>query len=488
VSGTGTPDVERSAPPEESAFLGRVLDEGRGRHFDNRQLQPVDFATIDMGFVQERLAKVCAFAARVVKGRDAAAAHAGPLCKLALAAVEMLVAGTCVDGLQLDVLADRAGIGRGRLDAHLREGIFEMVDLAIRALFVLDRRRVFYEEAYGLAVEARRDSKRRGSGDGPGRCVLGFEQHHQTPGSLRFAGLALGGSERHLASVENALTTGTHHDWSCARADETEISHLTAVLGERPYGSYDEHLRALLGVEGRVRVLWLRASRNDPTAFDLLGVDIDVNELAEAVFSDRVLATSIPVGPPQRRRQLFDTIVQPGDDRTVIDGLVAAGRSGVAMRTLGPRLEIATPAQLESAGWRRKEVPMAPFHELLGVDRPVFGREWWHHEATHRLIRKVAVRGVGMAVQADEWQIFGRRRENLALATALIERYHQPWPLVCLTTAAEQCAPGRIYARKPEQQAGIRAVLRLARAVAVSADRDARRRGGAGADAAVPQS
>jgi hypothetical protein len=461
-----------------SAFAG-ARDAAPDPIADNTALlQPANFSIIDPLFAAERLTIAARFAERVL-GVDGIDFDGTVLRKLAMAAVDKLIDGTCDDGLQLDDLADRAGVSRGRLDPHLKGILLVAVDITIRALFALDRRRIWYEEWYTVAVEARRDSKRKPGG---GRRVLGFQQRQQTPGSLRLTGMALSGSVYELGASEITLTTGTHHDHSATVADDAEIAYFSDLLGERPAGPLHEHVRLLLAIETRARTLLVRASKFDRAAFAML--DVEPEQFLGAFCTDLVLAGPMPVGAPERRRRLFRDLINPGDDPATLHELIAQGRSGVALCTLDEAVLTATPEQLLAMGWRKVDVDARAFLRRLGVDQPVFGREWWHHPASHRMVRKIAVRGGGMAVDVQMWQLFGPRRSSLIMAMGLIERHHQPWPSECLHTAAEQCAPGRVYQRLPEQQAGARAVMRVGRASAVIADREARkpngrRRGGA---------
>ncbi|HEX5927430.1 MAG TPA: hypothetical protein VFY45_26675 [Baekduia sp.] len=423
--------------------------------------QPVDLKIAELRDVEERLRMAASFAGPVF-GVDPFV-----LWRIGYGAAALLREGRLGTGLQLTALTDAASIGRGHLDEHFSIEFVCAVDLAVRALAVLEGESVCCQQLYGTAVQAHKDSK-----------AYGVDKHAQTGASLRLLGMAAGSGDRHLATTDVVLTTGTKYDWSSDRAASAEIRRATRELGVAPPGPVDEHVEFLMAIEQTVKRAAARAARERPKLFgDHLG--LDATAFYRKAFTKLLVAGAIPVDPPTMRGRLSARIVHLGSTPEVLRVLQGAGRVGVAL--VDPAQHV--PADLARAGWTQRHPRRTVVHDRLHLSpHPEWGVEWWVNQRVGRVVRKGAV-GT-QAIVTRQWQGFGIDAspgfdEWLDAATALIERYEQPLPEACLGAADRDMSPGKVYARSAGQQACARAALRLGRAALVAGDRRMRRAVGA---------
>lgn len=414
--------------------------------------QPVDITTADLADATAKLYESLEIAARYVPEIDVYS-----IGQLGQAVMEATHRGEARTGLRLQTILENARVGSGHArQRHFRPELSELADLTIRlAAISSPRRAVRCECLFAAWAKTGRD-----------RNSLATDRIRNVTPGMRFAGLAVSCDDRHLPTSEIPFTAGTRHDYSSDRADPDGIARLEAKLGRRPSGTPAEHFDELLSTQRRARA---RLSAG-------LGKD-GGTLLAEAGFSDLVIAGAMPYGPATKRTLDGATTYWPGGDADLIDVLAGAGKQGVAH--LGRRdpngKHPPTQAELEGNGFIMKPFGRTSADERLATDVE-WGVTWFWRRESDQLLRVQLDEG---AVRIDDWRVIGLAND-LDVAVALVRRHEQQWMGSCLARVMIDTAPGLIEVSSYRSDAGLRDLLRVGNAALVDADRVGRARAAAG--------
>jgi hypothetical protein len=414
-------------------------------------LQPVDLSTVDVRDAVSLVRQAVEFAGKIV-GIDAYV-----IAALSAEVVRSVCTGKAADGLRLDELCRNSQTGSGRVRDHFGEPLVQAVDIAVRALTVLQGRPVIYDRLFSIAVRTRRSS-----------TAIGSDHIQGAAATLRMMGLAHSGRDRCVSTIDMTLTTDTRDDPTSPRANPERIAQLTEDLGHAPAGTVGEHTKELLARHARARRAVITAAIDRPRAFDGIGMTPDA--FASHAFADYVIGGGLACGPPHHRCRAHARVVHPGLEPDVVAALVQMKRKGVLSR--GPlRGDAGVARDLRSEGFEQFGPERTPLDERLAL-MPSYGVEWWRSIDSRRIIRREVAqsRQSAKSVRSDDWLVVGLE-ERPDVAVALIQRFEQQWTQGCIDRAMEACAPGMLLARGAQQQEALRALLRLANAAIVAANR-----------------
>ena len=368
--------------------------------------------------------------------------------------------GRAAAGLVLHELCAKARVGRGRVGQHYRPEWIRAAALAVRIIVAAGGRRVLYEELHTMPARTRRDHQ-------------GFATHHhkQAAHAVHFAGVALGASDRHTCAHAIPLTTGTRDDSSADVADVERIEGFAAELGHVVPGPVADHLHHLLVFERDLRSAVHQASDRLDDALRPLG--LDGRTLALNGFARLLLLDAMPFGPPTSRTRASSGIAYPGRDPDVLRVLGVAGRPAIAF--VGdfdvPSGVARVEGELEARGFVTVPWEGGELSDALGTPRTQpYGVEVLWSEDEAALVRREVVGGA----RAQKWVLTGTATDDLAAAIAIIERTRAGWPRELLRRSAEACGPGFLKSQNIASQAAWRALLLVADAALVDADRQQR--------------
>jgi hypothetical protein len=419
--------------------------------------EPVELAEVDPEEAIEILRPAIRAAARIVGGVDAYTFE-----QLGSELVRQIQSGASATGTNITKLCKAARTARSHLPDHYGRRWEMAADIAVRLITARAKRSVVYEEIYTAPAEIRRNHN-----------GLGSHHNEQAARAMHFAGNALGISDRHCASWGLPLTTGTRDDRSTPGADLGRISVFDRELGRRVPGSLAEHVEDVLRFQHDVRQSIHDA--RDSLAGALAELGLAPSDFVSRGFAQQLLLGPMRWGPPTSRRQLSSRTANPGLDRAVVDVLERSGRPAVAFAgdvpgDDDPRRLLAA---LDARGYRLIRWNVGSVGETLGIPPAApWGVQmlWSPNEAT--LLRRQA--GAGAWTKA--WRLVNVAEGDMPIAVALVERSLEDWPNSCLARAMAACAPGFLKSSNIASQAAWRALMRVADAALVDADRRMRAR------------
>ncbi len=211
-------------------------------------------------------------------------------------AVDLMLAGACVDGLSIDRFADLALVGRGRMDERFGPLWHEAGGLAMRALHAYYGRPVLYEEITSVPTPTRRRDP------GPGT-----DKHRGVARSRHYIVLSLGSAGRIAPESAMPFTFGTPDDHTSDRADARRIARFSRQLGHALPGTPAEHVATMLDRGRNVRARALRARIGRP---DLFGRHSLASEAMARAFSPLLLIPELPVRGARRAAPLVPRPVE----------------------------------------------------------------------------------------------------------------------------------------------------------------------------------
>lgn len=457
----GNPDdeAERAGPAPTSGPDGRQsprrMAPSRSRRAPETRM-PVSLETISDSAARQLLADALDLAAKIERTPDAFT-----MSKLAGAIVNGTLAGDAAVGLRVGTVCSYARVGRGHLDEHFTVGWRDLAALGVHSVYAGSRRRVLYEEIRSLPERV----GRRHHG-------LGSDHHPGCPRTRFLLVRSLSASDRHCPVSAIPLTTATRWD-STGELGRSEPAR-PAWSGEPlewPQ-TLDEHVDSLVEDATRLRRAY-NAAAADPAAAVLGGAD---QRALLTTFSNRFVMPPLPCGTPSDARREQAEIRHPGLDPAVIavferrkiDAVLACGIGGaVALPMPGAGFE---PLRIDGPnGPEPVQITHLPQAAELGITS-TWGVEHFHSPADRRIARRVTTPA---GVRTEIWQLVGFN-DDLPAAVALIERQAQcSWMGQCLQRFIGDCAPGKLKAHAPRSVAGLLALMILANAAIVDADRRA---------------
>jgi hypothetical protein len=417
---------------------------------------PVSLETISEGSARRLLADAVDLAAKIERAPDAFT-----VSNLAGAVVNGTLDGDSASGLRVGTVCSRARVGRGHLDEQFTVEWRDLTALAVHAVYAGSRRRVFYEELRSLPERV----GRRHHG-------LGSDQQPGCPRTRFLLVRSLSASDRHCPVSAIPLTTATRWDTTSELGRSDPASPSWSGEPHTWPQTLAEHVDTLLSDATRARRSFNTAA-SDPVAA-VLG-DADRRAML-ATFSNRFVMPPLSCGTPSDGRRDQAEIRHPGLDREVVavfqrrkaNAILACGIGDIAGSPLpSGGFE---PLRLDGPhGLAPLRITDLPHAAELGITS-TWGVEHFHSPGERRIARRVTTQG---GVRTEIWQLVGFD-DDLAAAVALIERQAQcSWMGHCLQRFLRDCAPGKLKAHAPRSVAGILALMILANAAIVDADRRA---------------
>ncbi len=195
------------------------------------------------------------------------------------------------------------------------------------------------------------------------------------------------------------------------------------------------------------------------------GRALSAEQFIASGFSDLIVAGPMPSGVPRRRRETAGDVLFPGLQHELIATLEDYKRKAVLYR--GPLSGRYDPARSSHGVFELIEPGPSHLEGVLG-SADDWGVEWYWSPADERLVRRAVD-----PVRIEDWRVVGLA-DDLATAVALISHRLRLWPQACIERAASDSGIGLLQARGVQSHAVLRAILRMANAAMVSAERRAR--------------
>jgi hypothetical protein len=350
------------------------------------------------------------------------------------------------EGLSIAELAERAGIGQGRIGERFDVHLPVFANVVVRGVQAQGGHRVFYEELSSHAAKA----GRRHNGVGTDKVPGG-------PNSLRMLAYSLGSSDRHCPVASEVLTTGTRWDRANPRYGTAFPRWAADYKGHIP-SSFAEHLQVVLESDRLARAALVQALDEESGAF--------VGRLTPrrmlAAFSPFLVVPPISYGRPDLPYRSHREILLPGRDEATVQLVLSARRHAVLAcgePTIDERLEF-------EDGSEGLIVGQLPSMYQLDIHKDHSVEYRWS-PTRHELGRYEAGRGARLEI----WRLVGYDdEESFWRMLSLIERYSQvTWTRGCTRRWEVDCRPGMQKAHMPESCAGVRALLKMANAAIVDA-------------------
>ena len=417
---------------------------------------PVDLSTVDVDEAVAIARQAIEAAAGVVGGVDAYI-----LQQLVEQVVMKVHSGNAAeDGVCVKEVAGAARVGTGHLPDHYTPESEIVADRAVRLILLSGRRRVLHEEIFTIAARSRRTQKN------------GYGAYHvkQAPSVIHFVGNAIGASDRYNISWAEPLVTGTPDDPSAAIADAARIADAAAARGRPVPATLADHVQQVLNFQRDLRKLVVEQA--GPFGEALRQVSLEpTRAVVGRAFARPVVVRAMPVGPPLGRGVPSASVALPGNDATIVEVLRRSGRPAIAYA--GPLGGGDDVSALRARGYTQMPWAVGELARPLAVpEDPPFGCELLWSDAEQTLVRRI----VGAGAWAAGWKVVGFPADGMPDAIALVERASESWPRGCLERATRAGAPGLLQGSTLPSQNTWRALLRVADAALVEAERRERAR------------
>ena len=417
--------------------------------------QPVSFREVESAEAVEIATTVIKAAAEVVPGVDAYI-----FTRLTEYVIGEIASGRAASGVRVKAACEAARIGHGHLPNHYTDAWELASALAVRLIPVITERRVHFEHIYSRPAAISREHNGLGTDHRPG-----------APQRMHFIGDALGTADTHMTSYAIPLLMGTRDDVNATAADGAHIQKFATERRRSLPASWGQHLDEVLGVRREL----IRALRARP---DLSGPLKPFGLTRDAIargFSRTFVVGAMPFGTPEKRTRESADLLIPARDGTLISALSHTdGRAIVsAGRPTGSGGQTPTADELYDRGYRDVPWDVGKLGEVFGLASIApWSVEYRYSRREQTLLRIEAAAGAWV----ESWRLIHFQESELPDAIALVERSLEDWPVHCLDRAYKDCAPGKLKADDVRSQNAWRAILRVADAALVAADRRKRRR------------
>jgi hypothetical protein len=374
------------------------------------------------------------------------------LLALAKGANQLLASGRAEHGVRIDELARAANYAS---DKHIREGFVgswprRWSALAIR-LMMADTAPVLAEHLIARAAKVRRESN-----------FIGYDQHPDCGKIKPLLNLYVGGIDRHLLNWQIPLTTATSYDRTHPRAALARIADVEQQLGEPLPATLVEHLELALAERATCHQLVQAGVSSRGEMFHEAGLD-PATAVARA-FSPLLVLDPLPHGAPRVPGEAYGRLVMPGDEAELLRVADKYGLVGIAACSDAEHAsELALPSRpLDLAvatitDWGLEASPWTIAFQAIG---------------DNLLLRVASDKG---GTRATLWRVFGMSNDDQR-ALALAQRDSEEWTHACALRANAAAPPGLVYAKDPAFRMAVRALVRVADAARVTAERDRRAR------------
>lgn len=369
------------------------------------------------------------------------------LLSLATATNRLIADGTATEGLQTSALADAANYAR---DTHIRELLNEpwirlWSALAIR-LIVAGQGRLLAEHLVSAPVRLRRDARRIGAEHRPGVANV--------KPMLR---AYLAGGDCHLVAAQIPMATASPHDRTSDNADLGLIGMAEAALGEALPDTAPSHVSLLLDERTRLSAYVSATSDAQPELFSEVGL-VPATIMRNA-FPDLVILDPLPIGAPRVKGEAYAQMIMPGEVPAMITHATEHGLAGIAACTRpDPRPPHTALADLDPGLAAEFGITASTLDVAIGI------------VDDHHLLR-VARSGSGTDMAL--WRVFGMTSDN-PRAAVLAQRAAEPWAAACSNRADAAAPLGMIYSKTPAWRRTLYALIALADAARVIAERTRR--------------
>jgi hypothetical protein len=369
------------------------------------------------------------------------------LLSLATATNRLIADGTAAHGLKTTELANAANYAR---DTHVRELLAEpwirlWSALAIR-LIIASQGRLLAEHLVSAPARLHRDARRIGAEDRPGVANV----------KPMLRAYVVGG-DCHLLAVQIPLATASPHDRTSDNADLPLIAEEEAALGEALPDTAASHVSLLLDERALLSHRVGAASGAQPELFSEVG--LNPVTIMRAAFPDLVILDPLPLGAPRVKGETYAQIVMPGEVPAITTRAMAHGLAGIAACTRpDPRPPHTGLADLDPRLAAEFGITVSTLDVAIGI-------------VDDRHLLRVARSGSGTDLAL--WRVFGMP-SNDPRAAVLAQRAAEPWAAAC-TKRADAAAPvGMIYSKTPAWRRTLYALIALADAARVIAERTRR--------------
>lgn len=414
-------------------------------NLDNEPTQtPVDLGQLNCDLAKRRLVapiRLAVSALPVISERDAVNLVGATIDRVALRAA----AGT-EEAISINELAEKAGIGHGRVGERFGVLLPSFANLVARGVYAQARKQVYYEELSGHAALV----GRRHNG-------VGTDKLPALANSLHLLAYNLGASNRHCPAISEVLTMGTRWDRTSQRFGTPLPSWASNLPDDLP-GPFAEHLAAVLQAD---RVARVRLAEAVGSGRARLENGITAKRL-KAAFSRFLVIPPIPYGPPETEYRSQAGVFLPGRDAATVEVALASGRSAA--------LACGAPAPSERLDFEEasESLVVGKLPSMYELDiHKIHGVEYRWSPKRHELGRYEA--GAGSSVQI--WRFVRcETKASFWRMVSLVERQAQvAWTERCTRRWERDCRPGLQRAHLPESCAGVRALLAMANAGIVDA-------------------
>jgi hypothetical protein len=368
---------------------------------------------------------------------------------LARGANAVLARGHAADGLHVEDLAYEANYAS---DKHVREGLEgpwprQWAALTIR-LMTASATPVLADQICTAPAPVRRESRRAG--------------YDSTPHMAKIKPLLrvhLAAADRHLLDWQHALVARTSWDRESVEPDFDAINALEEALGEQLPASLADHMRLALDERADCRSVLLEAVHAHPELF--LEAELDPESVVDHAFPDLAILAPLPHGSPKVEGESFSHMVMPGDDDQLVGLAARSGLSGIAACTL--RSDPRSPQRPLALDVRTASI--------WGLTAPSWSVAFraYGDDGILRVDR------TGGGARAFMYRVFGMSVDD-PRAVALVQRAAETWAEDCAARADSASPPGKVYAKDPAFRRAVLAIVAVADAAHVNAERA--RRGG----------
>jgi hypothetical protein len=354
-----------------------------------------------------------------------------------------------VNGAKVGDLAKAANYAS---DKHLRDDphgpwMRRWSAVAVRLLLAA-RVPLLVEHVASEATRVRRESR-----------AIGHDHHASCAHVKPLLSVYAGTIDQHLVDWQSQLVSGTCFDHTQEDADCDRIAKAEEDLGEPLRGSVIDHVALALDERELCKQLVAEAAAKYPERFREAG--LNPATVVERAFADLCVLETLPYGAPVEPGMTHTDVHTPGDDEVMI-AAVSASMAGVASCGV-----IGDPAQLPGE-WRDVTLESTTVAEWALEHDP-----WRHTFRTlnNDTLLRTETGPSGSVTEA--WRVFGMANDDQR-ALALVQRASEAWTRECIDRAEKTCPVGLNYAKEPAFRMAMRAMLRLADAARVTAERERR--------------
>jgi hypothetical protein len=409
---------------------------------------PVAFAAVDVQAADELIHRFGRMALRLLPGTPRDERTISRLLSLTTATNTLIANGTAAErGLRN---CDLVAAANYATDTHIRELLMDpwirrWSALTVR-LIIASHGRLLAEHLVSAPVRLRRDAVR-----------IGAENRDGVANIKPMLRAYLAGGDCHLVAAQIPMTTASPYDRTSDNADSGLIDAARAALGEDLPDTAASHVSLLIDERASLAQCVGAASEAHPELFSEVG--IQAATIVRDAFPKLVILDPLPVGAPRVKGETFAQTIMPGEVPEILEHAVEHGLAGIAA---------CTPPEAR------------PPHTALADPEPGLAAEFGI---------TVSALDVAVAIVDDEyllrvarsgngtdlalWRVFGMPSDD-PRAAVLAQRAAEPWSEACTTRAQASAPLGMIRATTPAWRRTLYALIAVADAARVIAERTRR--------------